>query len=175
MNPALFLRSPSDPPPTTPCSLPLMRSDQIAMGGRSGGAQSWPHGRERPLHSKMGAGGAPIAAVGGSGPSAAPSNSAQLLPHPHAALSPGASESDHTDVRASPDGGRGAGSGKSVAAAMQAQGEFPNLFFFFLLLSLLLSSTRSNEFASFASIWALAPPPRASSLPRGRGCKAACE
>ena len=149
---------PSDPPPPTPCSLPWMRSDQIAMRGRSGGAQSWPHGRERPLHSKMGAGGAPIAAVGGSGPAAAPSNSAQLLPHPHATLSPGASESDHTDVRASPDGGRGAGSGKSVAAAMQAQGEFPNLFSFFF--SCLFSSPRRDRTNSRPS------PPSGPSLRR---------
>jgi hypothetical protein len=107
-----------------------MRSDHMAMGRGPGAAQSWSQARERPLqqHSKMPAAATTTAtiaaaadasaAVGTTG-AAPPSNSL----FPHAALSPGASESDHTDVRASPDGTRGAGSGKSVAAAMQAQGE----------------------------------------------------
>lgn len=101
-----------------------MRSDHTAMGRGPGGAQSWTHGREKSSSCHLASGGVAPTAIGGSG--GPPSNSAALL-HPHSALSPGASDSDHTDVRASPDGARGAGSGKSVAAAMQAQGEFVSL------------------------------------------------
>lgn len=57
---------------------------------------------------------------------AIPTSSSMMPLPPHSAASPGASDSDHTDVRASPEtgAGLGAGSGKSVAAAQQAMGAF---------------------------------------------------